>query len=188
MLPVATPPNAIAFGTGRLLTTDTVSLRPVFGQTIFIWTVSWFIFKLVAGSVPKLIGITIVNIFIAVFGPIVYNTGEYPCFAQVNFTKSSSIYKSTFWYQCSIILVRILLCGRWQSTAELSPWCEYLCSILLIFAQWSVFMFAKWLCITHCPSLSDNLLKRMILRITEIGYFFCSAFYTLKLPSWFQTL
>lgn len=60
MLPVATPPNAIAFGTGRLLTTDTLS----------------------AGAMPKLIGITMVNIFIAVFGPIVYNTGEYPCFAQ----------------------------------------------------------------------------------------------------------
>jgi len=60
MLPVATPPNAIAFGTGRLLTTDTLS----------------------AGAMPKLIGITMVNIFIASFGPLVYNTGEYPCFAQ----------------------------------------------------------------------------------------------------------
>lgn len=60
MLPVATPPNAIAFGTGRLLTTDTLS----------------------AGAMPKLIGISMVNLFIAIFGPSVFNTGEYPCFAQ----------------------------------------------------------------------------------------------------------
>ena len=38
--------------------------------------------QLSAGAMPKLIGITMVNIFIASFGPLVYNTDVFPCFAQ----------------------------------------------------------------------------------------------------------
>ena len=85
--------------------------------------------QLVAGSVPKLIGITIVNIFIAVFGPIVYNTAEYPCFAQVIFPGWRPELKLT------VILVCILLYKRRQPPTQLSPRCEHLCCILLMLGE-----------------------------------------------------
>lgn len=59
MLPAATPPNAIAFGTGRLRTIDSIK----------------------AGFFPKIVGVGLINVFVNWFGPLIYNTDVYPCFA-----------------------------------------------------------------------------------------------------------
>ena len=40
-----------------------------------------FTIQITAGFVPKIIGLGMVNIFINWFGPIVYNTDVFPCFA-----------------------------------------------------------------------------------------------------------
>ena len=184
MLPVATPPNAIAFGTGRLLTTDTVSLHPIVINHCF-WSYDMNQFLILILACRRICSKT----------DWYHHCQHFHCSLWTNSIQywrismlCTGIFSNPALSKFKIISVCILLCECCQSSAKLSPWCEHLCCILLIFAKLSVFMFAKWLCITHCPSLSDNLLKRMILRITEIGYFFCSAFNTLKLPSWFQTL
>ncbi|CAG5104141.1 Oidioi.mRNA.OKI2018_I69.chr1.g1112.t1.cds [Oikopleura dioica] len=58
MLPAATAPNAIAFGNGKLKTTNSA----------------------LAGFMPKILGILVLNTFVIFFGPLVYKTDNFPCF------------------------------------------------------------------------------------------------------------
>lgn len=58
MLPAATPPNAIAFGSGRLKSINSIT----------------------NGFMPKIIGVGLINVFIMIFGPLIYNTDVFPCF------------------------------------------------------------------------------------------------------------
>jgi len=58
MLPAATPPNAIAFGSGRLTSINSIT----------------------NGFMPKIIGVGLINAFIMVFGPLIYKTDVFPCF------------------------------------------------------------------------------------------------------------
>ncbi|CAG5098267.1 Oidioi.mRNA.OKI2018_I69.XSR.g15512.t1.cds [Oikopleura dioica] len=77
MLPAATPPNAIAFGSGRLKSIHSIT----------------------NGFMPKIIGVGLINAFIMFFGPLIYKTDIFPCFALGDPT-GAHCYNSTIHAEC----------------------------------------------------------------------------------------